>query len=136
MAPVKNKLPTRFDTQAPLFLISTAARLAGMHPQTLRTYDRMGLVTPKRTTGRGRRYSIADVERLRLVHYLTQDEGVNLVGVRQILDLRSQVDALSEEVAQLTQQLHRARSTTTTGRVFTASADEIWVRTTSRAILP
>jgi MerR family transcriptional regulator/heat shock protein HspR len=136
MAASKNRLPLKFDTHAPLFLISTAARLAGMHPQTLRTYDRMGLVTPQRTAGRGRRYSIADVERLRLIHYLTQDEGVNLVGVRQILDLQSQVDALQEEVVQLTEQLHQARTTTPRSRLFTASADEVWVRTTSRAILP
>ena len=71
-------LPDRIDRDAPLFPISTAARLAGMHPQTLRTYDRLGLVVPTRTRGRGRRYSLRDVARLRLVQYLSQDEGINL----------------------------------------------------------
>jgi MerR family transcriptional regulator/heat shock protein HspR len=136
MAQVKSRLPLKYDASAPIFLISTAARLAGMHPQTLRTYDRLGLVTPKRTSGRGRRYSMDDVDKLRLVHYLTQEEGINLVGVRHILDLRSQVDALQEEVVHLTDQLRQATTTTSGGRVFTASAEEVWIRTSTRAILP
>jgi MerR family transcriptional regulator/heat shock protein HspR len=100
-----------------------------MHPQTLRTYDRLGLVTPKRTSGRGRRYSMVDVDKLRLVHYLTQEEGINLEGVRHILELREQVERLQSEVLHLTQELHNPRTSTTVSRVFTASAEEVWVRT-------
>ena len=130
-----SRLPQRFDPDAPLFLISTAARLAGMHPQTLRTYDRLGLVVPKRTSGRGRRYSIKDVERLRLVQYLTQDEGINLVGVRHILSLRAEVERLHEQTARLAEELRRTQRTTT--RVFTASSnDGVWLRTRTREITP
>ena len=75
------------DREAPIFVISVAAQLAGMHPQTLRTYDRIGLVSPKRTSGRGRRYSPRDVARLRLIQRLSQDEGVNLAGVKRIIEL-------------------------------------------------
>jgi len=120
-------LPTRFDPDAPLFLISTAARLAGMHPQTLRTYDKLGLVVPKRTSGRGRRYSTRDIERLRLVQYLSQEEGINLVGVRHILRLQAEVDRLQQVTAQLTEENHALRTHAT--RVFTASADSVWLRT-------
>jgi len=121
-------LPQRFDPEAPLFLISTAARLAGMHPQTLRTYDRLGLVVPKRASGRGRRYSIKDIERLRLVQYLSQEEGINLVGVRQILELKSEVERLQKQNAHLVEEL-RALRTNPVSRVFTASSDSVWLRT-------
>jgi MerR family transcriptional regulator/heat shock protein HspR len=130
------RLPQRFDADAPLFLISTAARLAGMHPQTLRTYDRLGLVTPKRTSGKGRRYSIRDVEKLRLVQYLTQDEGINLVGVRHILTLRAEVERLQEQTAALAEELRQAQRSTTSSRVFTASSESVWLRTRRREILP
>ena len=72
------ELPQRIDHDAPVFVISVAAQLAGMHPQTLRTYDRMGLVSPRRTPKRGRRYSARDIARLRLIQRLSQDEGINL----------------------------------------------------------
>ena len=78
------------------FVISVAAELAGMHPQTLRQYDRLGLVSPARTSGRGRRYSHRDVERLRRVQALSQ-EGVNLEGIRRILDLELRLEALERE---------------------------------------
>ena len=123
-------LPQRLDPDAPLFLISTAARLAGMHPQTLRTYDRLGLVVPKRTSGRGRRYSTRDVERLRLVQYLSQEEGVNLVGVQYILRLQAEVDRLQKQNAHLVEEIRSLRRTPTSGRVFTASSsDGVWLRT-------
>ena len=70
-----SELPQRIDHDAPVFVISVAAQLAGMHPQTLRTYDRMGLVSPRRTPKRGRRYSARDIARLRLIQRLSQDEG-------------------------------------------------------------
>ncbi|MCK0439348.1 helix-turn-helix transcriptional regulator [Gordonia alkaliphila] len=84
------------------FLISVAAELAGMHAQTLRTYDRLGLVTPKRTRGGGRRYSQGDVDRLREIQRLSQDEGVNLAGIKRIIELSDQVAALHREVEVLT----------------------------------
>ena len=79
------------------FVISVAAELAGMHPQTLRQYDRLGLVIPARTKGRGRRYTNRDVQRLRDVQRMSQEEGINLAGIRRILELERRVEALEEE---------------------------------------
>ena len=79
-----------------VYVISVAAELAGMHPQTLRQYDRLGLVSPARASGHGRRYSHRDVERLRRVQALSQ-EGVNLEGIRRILDLELRLEALARE---------------------------------------
>ena len=79
------------------FVISVAAELAGMHPQTLRQYDRLGLVIPARTKGRGRRYTKRDVQRLRDVQRMSQEEGINLAGIRRILELERRVEALEEE---------------------------------------
>ena len=87
------------------FVISIAAEMAGMHPQTLRQYDRLGLVTPERSGGGGRRYSERDVELLREVQRLSQEEGVNLAGIKRIIDLEHQVHALQDKVAELTAQL-------------------------------
>ena len=95
------------DKNKPLYMISVAADLAGLHPQTLRIYESKGLVTPKRTSGNTRMYSQADVERLELVSQLT-DEGINLAGVMRILDLREQMDALRAEVKSLREQLDTA----------------------------
>jgi MerR family transcriptional regulator/heat shock protein HspR len=92
------------------FLISVAAELAGMHAQTLRTYDRLGLVTPRRTTGGGRRYSQHDVELLREVQRLSQDEGVNLAGIKRIIELTNQVEALQSRVKELTEELATLRA--------------------------
>src|SRR5674536_79340 len=103
-------LPHRLDRDAALFPISTAARLAGMHPQTLRTYDRLGLVVPTRTRGRGRRYSLRDVARLRLVQYLSQEEGINLNGVQRILELELRLDGLQKRVEELTAELRAAHA--------------------------
>ncbi|MDO4909841.1 MAG: helix-turn-helix transcriptional regulator [Corynebacterium sp.] len=72
------------------FVIAVAAELAGMHAQTLRKYDRMGLVKPMRTSGGGRRYTQADVDLLRFIQHLTQDEGVNLAGIKEILHLQQE----------------------------------------------
>ena len=71
----------------PLYVISVAAELAGMHPQTLRQYDRLGLVSPDRATGRGRRYSLRDIATLREVQRLSHEEGINLAGIKRILAL-------------------------------------------------
>ncbi|MFW0793803.1 helix-turn-helix transcriptional regulator [Gordonia sp. CPCC 205515] len=88
-------------------MISVAAELAGMHAQTLRTYDRLGLVTPQRASGGGRRYSSRDVELLREIQRLSQDEGVNLAGIKRIIDLENQVDALQQRVRELQAQLEQ-----------------------------
>lgn len=93
---------------APVFVISVAAQLAGLHAQTLRQYDRLGLVTPGRTVGGGRRYSVRDVALLREVQRLSQDEGVNLAGIKRIIDLESHVDALRARVAELGAELDAA----------------------------
>ncbi|OBF07194.1 MULTISPECIES: heat shock protein transcriptional repressor HspR [unclassified Mycobacterium] len=92
------------------FLISVAAELAGMHAQTLRTYDRLGLVSPRRTSGGGRRYSEHDVDLLREVQRLSQDEGVNLAGIKRIIELTNQVEALQARVKELTEELAQVRA--------------------------
>lgn len=92
----------------PVFVISVAAELAGLHAQTLRQYDRLGLVTPGRTGGGGRRYSVRDVALLREVQRLSQDEGVNLAGIKRIIELESHVDALRGRVAELAAEVERA----------------------------
>lgn len=82
---------------SPVFVISVAATLAGMHPQTLRQYDRLGLVSPRRTRGRGRRYSQRDIATLREVQRMSQDEGINLAGIKRILDLERRVADLERQ---------------------------------------
>ena len=97
---------------AKVLIISVAARMAGMHPQTLRQYDRLGLVQPGRAPGGGRRYSTRDVELLREIQRLSQDEGVNLAGVKRIIDLEQltyelerQLDEARAELAAVRQRL-------------------------------
>src|SRR5512139_3080647 len=85
----------------PVYVISVAAQLAGLHPQTLRAYDRMGLVSPGRSPGRGRRYSMRDIAMLREIQRLSQDEGINLAGIKHILELQREAAALRDEVERL-----------------------------------
>lgn len=92
------------------FLISVAAELAGMHAQTLRTYDRLGLVRPQRSSGGGRRYSQRDVELLREVQRLSQDEGVNLAGIKRIIELTNQVEALQARLHELSVEVEHLRA--------------------------
>jgi MerR family transcriptional regulator, heat shock protein HspR len=94
---------------APVFVISVAAELSGMHPQTLRGYDRLGLVSPGRTGGGGRRYSWHDIEQLREVARLT-GQGIGLEGVRRILELQSEVEGLRDQVVELQTALELARA--------------------------
>jgi len=84
----------------PVYAISVVAQLTGMHPQTLRQYDRLGLVTPQRTAGGGRRYSAIDVDRLREIQHLSAD-GVGLTGIKRILELEQRVDVLQRHVSDL-----------------------------------
>src|SRR3954463_10584870 len=95
-------------SDAKVLIISVAARMAGMHPQTLRQYDRLGLVQPGRAGGGGRRYSERDVALLREVQRLSQEDGVNLAGVKRIIGLEHLVGDLQQRVAELEQQLEDA----------------------------
>ena len=96
----------------PVYVISVAADLAGMHPQTLRGYDRLGLVRPGRAQGRGRRYSERDVALLREVQRLSQQEGVNLAGIKRIIELQNQVLALQARLGEVQSELAAAQEET------------------------
>src|SRR5438270_12345241 len=92
-----------------LYVISVAADLAGVHPQTLRIYERKGLLSPQRTAGNTRRYSERDIDRLRMIQRLTQDEGLNLAGVKMIVEMEDQVDRLRRRMERLDRDLQAAR---------------------------
>lgn len=94
------------DKNRPLYMISVAAELAGVHPQTLRIYEQKGLVSPQRTSGNTRMYSQSDIERLQLINALT-DEGINLAGVIRILDLKGRLDERDEEIDALHKRVRR-----------------------------
>jgi MerR family transcriptional regulator/heat shock protein HspR len=104
-----NDVNDSFGADAPVYVISVAAELAGMHPQTLRQYDRLGIVSPGRASGRGRRYSMRDVQTLRQVQRLSQEEGINLAGIKRILELEHEVEQLREQVFHLANELEAAR---------------------------
>jgi MerR family transcriptional regulator/heat shock protein HspR len=93
-----------------VFVISVAAELSGVHPQTLRTYERKGLIKPARTSGGTRRYSQRDVDRVMLIQELTQGDGVNLAGVLRILALQDQVETLASELARSRARVDEVRS--------------------------
>ena len=95
------------DRDRALYIISVAAELAGVHPQTLRIYERKGLIEPSRTEGRSRRYSDRDIALLQRIQELT-NEGVSLAGVRKILELESELDELRARVGELQEELTRA----------------------------
>lgn len=103
-------MPSRNDDERnrPLYMISVAAELTGMHPQTLRIYESKGLVTPQRTSGNTRMYSQADVERLELITRLT-DEGINLAGVVRILDMKERMAKQEQEMEELRRELADAK---------------------------
>ncbi|MBA9002438.1 heat shock protein transcriptional repressor HspR [Thermomonospora cellulosilytica] len=90
-----------FGDDTPVYVISVAAQLSGLHPQTLRTYDRLGLVCPGRTAGRGRRYSMRDIVMLREIQRLSQEEGINLAGIKHILELQRDNQRLRDELARM-----------------------------------
>lgn len=98
-----------------VYIISVAAELAGVHPQTLRMYERKGLLSPRRTAGNSRRYSQSDVDQLRRIQRLTQDEGVNLAGVRIIMELEEQLN-------EMRRQLERARRRMAEAQLRTSEA--------------
>jgi MerR family transcriptional regulator/heat shock protein HspR len=117
---MSDHLPDRLDADAPIFVISVAAQLADMHPQTLRGYDRLGLVVPGRARGRGRRYSLRDIARLRHIQYLSQNEGINLEGIRRILALESEMEGIRDQLARLAGIVGHLQSRQEDSRVFTA----------------
>lgn len=118
MAP--DNLPDRLDPDAPIFVISVAAQLAEMHPQTLRGYDRLELVVPRRTRGRGRRYSLRDIARLRHIQHLSQAEGINLEGIRRVLALETELEALRDQVSHLATLVQHLQRSGEESRLFTA----------------
>ncbi|WP_424183497.1 heat shock protein transcriptional repressor HspR [Actinokineospora sp. G85] len=105
-----NPFPPGADEDTPVFVISVAAQLSGLHAQTLRSYDRMGLVSPGRTTGGGRRYSVRDIVLLKEVQRLSQEAGVNLAGIKRIIELENEVDALRSRITELTEELARVHA--------------------------
>lgn len=121
------------DPTAPIFAIAVAAELANMHPQTLRQYDRMGLVSPKRTSGKSRRYSMRDVVQLREIAKLGS-EGVSLEGIRRILELENTVTTLHERVRELETALADELLNRPGRRVFAAdeAGDVISIRAGER----
>src|SRR5947209_12870075 len=102
--------PPGADQDTPVFVISVAAQLAGLHAQTLRSYDRLGLVTPGRATGGGRRYSARDIAVLREVQRLSQEDGVNLAGIKRIIELENEVAALRGRVKELMEEVAAAHA--------------------------
>lgn len=97
------------DRGQPLYMISVAAELSGMHPQTLRIYERKQLVSPQRSSGNTRLYSEEDIERLRLIHSLTQEEGINLAGVERIIELENELSLVRDEAERLRALAEEAR---------------------------
>jgi MerR family transcriptional regulator/heat shock protein HspR len=95
---------------SPVYVISVAAQLSGLHPQTLRAYDRLGLVSPGRAAGRGRRYSMRDILALREVQRLSQDEGVNLSGIKRILELGIELERSRQLAGELHAEIARLRA--------------------------
>ncbi len=95
--------------EEPCFVISVAARIVGVHAQTLRHYERLGLIWPSRTSGRQRMYSMADIERIRRVRTLTEEMGVNLAGAEVALKLMERVEQLEQEVAALRESVAHLR---------------------------
>lgn len=96
------------DGNRPRYMISVAAELVGMHPQTLRIYEQKGLVNPQRTAGNTRLYSNADVERLRLIQRLTTDWGLNLAGVERVLHMEDELERLRVRMERMEQEMRRA----------------------------
>jgi MerR family transcriptional regulator/heat shock protein HspR len=103
-------VPFEVSDDTPVYVISVAAQLSGLHPQTLRAYDRLGLVSPGRSPGRGRRYSLRDILMLREVQRLSQDEGVNLSGIKRILELEAELERFRQILADMTAQTAQLRA--------------------------
>jgi MerR family transcriptional regulator, heat shock protein HspR len=108
--------PRKPDDRA-VFVISVAAELAGVHPQTLRMYERRGLLSPKRTSGNSRRYSERDIERLHTIQALTHDLGVSLAGAKRIMELQTEIERLNRRIEELESRLEHRFAIAMPGRV-------------------
>src|SRR5215470_8386790 len=126
--------PFEVADDSPVYVISVAAELSGLHPQTLRAYDRLGLVSPGRSSGRGRRYSLRDVLMLREVQRLSQEDGVNLSGIKQILELGAELDRARRMLAEMTAEIAQLRAGLVRNRA--AGAQLVPVRNLSGSTAP
>src|ERR1700727_2800027 len=117
--------PYELSDDMPVYVISVAASLSGMHPQTLRGYERVGLVTPRRTTGGGRRYSMRDILTLREIQRLSQNEGINLSGIKRILDLERELEQTRLMAAELHAELSVLRNELESTRAVAARLAEL-----------
>ena len=117
--------PYELSDDMPVYVISVAASLSGMHPQPLRGYERVGLVTPRRTTGGGRRYSMQDILALRQIQRLSQDEGINLSGIKRILDLERQLEQTRLIAAELRAEMSMLRNELESTRAVAARLAEL-----------
>jgi len=129
--------PYELSDDMPVYVISVAANLSGMHPQTLRGYERVGLVTPRRTVGGGRRYSMRDILTLREIQRLSQEEKINLEGIKRILDLERELEQARLMAAQLHAELSMLRNELESTRAVAARlAALLRARGTSTALVP
>jgi MerR family transcriptional regulator, heat shock protein HspR len=117
--------PYELSDDTPVYVISVAASLSGMHPQTLRGYERVGLVAPRRTAGGGRRYSMRDILALREIQRLSQEEGINLSGIKRILDLEREVQQARLMAAELHAEVARLRAELESTRAVAARLAEL-----------
>jgi len=117
--------PYGMSDDMPVYVISVAASLSGMHPQTLRGYERVGLVTPRRTSGGGRRYSMRDILALREIQRLSQDEGINLSGIKRILDLERELERTRLTAAELQAEVSVLRNELESTRAVAARLAEL-----------
>src|SRR5215469_14609425 len=117
--------PYELADDMPVYVISVAANLSGMHPQTLRGYERVGLVTPRRTASGGRRYSMRDILALREIQRLSQEEGINLSGIKRILDLERELEQTRLMAAELHAQVAQLRAELESTRAVAARLAEL-----------
>ena len=135
----RDDLPGDFELtdDTPVYVISVAAQLSGLHPQTLRAYDRLGLVSPGRAAGRGRRYSLRDILILREVQRLSQEDGVNLSGIKRILELESEWQRSRILLAEMHAEISQLRAELESTRAVAARlAALLRSRTESGALVP
>jgi MerR family transcriptional regulator, heat shock protein HspR len=127
----------RLSDETPVYVISVAAELSGLHPQTLRAYDRLGLVSPGRAAGRGRRYSTRDILVLREVQRLSQEEGVNLSGIKRILELAAELERSQQVAVELHAEITRLQAELESTRAVAARLAELSRgRTTGADLVP
>lgn len=117
--------PYELSDDMPVYVISVAANLSGMHPQTLRGYERVGLVIPRRTAGGGRRYSMRDILALREIQRLSQEEGINLSGIKRILDLERDLEQARLTIAEMHAEMAQLRSELESTRAVAARLAEL-----------